>query len=943
MNAYLEKLKKELSGDLREYKSIPFWSWNNNLDEKELLKQIDDMYSVGIGGFIMHARTGLKTEYLGEKWFSCINACLKRARELNMCAWVYDENGWPSGFVEGRLLENYDFRARFLEYGESDEFDDTAYCVYIESDGGYTRIDKPVSGAKYHNVYLRVSPANTDILNPAVTDAFIKATHEEYYKRFPESFGRELVGFFTDEPQYYRAATPYTHVAEKPFYDQMGYDIRDGLIWLFKHDERGYEFRVNYYKILNELYVNNFYKKLYDWCDSHNCLLTGHSVEETTLHAQMWGGANCMSSYEYEHIPGVDCLGKNCTTELAPKQVGSVASQLGFKHVLTETFGVSGYDIDPRELKSLGEFQYFHGVNFMCQHLLPYSLAAQGKHDCPPVFSKHNGWYKGFKVFNDHFTKLGYLVANTTEHVDIAVIHPMRNVYLEYVRPEGVKSIADLETSFWNFMRDLRKNGVQYHLVDERILERYGKAEDGKLVVGNCKYDTVVIPEIFSLSRPTVDVLGSYTGKLAVLGELKYIDGKKENIDLKANITLDDVYANTSLKFKCADGNTGISSRGGDLGEYIFIKNYSRHESSSFVTEGIADKFKALDLETFSLSNISSQMTLEKNGSLILIKDETARDVVQKTENQDITVNFKVSGVSENFLVLDYASLSYDGENFSEIMPIHQLFEILLRADYKGVVYVKQIFNLRDKLNLKFVMEKGDNPSVKINGVELTLSQNDFDINFCECDISNIARVGENELVYSVNYYQHEGVHFALFDPLATESLRNCLYYDTHIESTYLKGEFVVNEDKTLSAKTTLPKVTSKLFENGYPFFKGKLTLSGSYDYDGESNVLLSLIGRYMIADIKINGVEKTLVLSTEMDITDMLKAGKNDIEITLTSSLRNLFGPHHRAKDPEPVGTGPDSFHMRGTWENGIAPNYTHNYNCMPFGLDEIVVKKVK
>ena len=98
-----------------------------------------------------------------------------------------------------------------------------------------------------------------------------------------------------------------------------------------------------------------------------------------------------------------------------------------------------------------------------------------------------------------------------------------------------------------------------------------------------------------------------------------------------------------------------------------------------------------------------------------------------------------------------------------------------------------------------------------------------------------------------------------------------------------------------------------------------------------------------MIADIKINGVEKTLVLSTEMDITDMLKAGKNDIEITLTSSLRNLFGPHHRAKDPEPVGTGPDSFHMRGTWENGIAPNYTHNYNCMPFGLDEIVVKKVK
>ena len=53
-----------------EYKSIPFWSWNNSLDEDELVKQIREMKSANIGGFIMHARTGLKDEYLGEKWFS---------------------------------------------------------------------------------------------------------------------------------------------------------------------------------------------------------------------------------------------------------------------------------------------------------------------------------------------------------------------------------------------------------------------------------------------------------------------------------------------------------------------------------------------------------------------------------------------------------------------------------------------------------------------------------------------------------------------------------------------------------------------------------------------------------------------------------------------------------------------------------------------------------
>ncbi len=110
-----ERLKNALSGELKEYRSIPFWSWNNSLDEKELVKQIGEMKTAGIGGFIMHARTGLKDEYLGEKWFSCIKACLDKAREIGMDAWVYDENGWPSGFTGGKLLENEDFRARFLE------------------------------------------------------------------------------------------------------------------------------------------------------------------------------------------------------------------------------------------------------------------------------------------------------------------------------------------------------------------------------------------------------------------------------------------------------------------------------------------------------------------------------------------------------------------------------------------------------------------------------------------------------------------------------------------------------------------------------------------------------------------------------------------------------------------------------------------------------------
>ena len=46
----------------KKYQCIPFWSWNDELDEEGLLKQVEWMNENGVGGFFMHARGGLKTE-----------------------------------------------------------------------------------------------------------------------------------------------------------------------------------------------------------------------------------------------------------------------------------------------------------------------------------------------------------------------------------------------------------------------------------------------------------------------------------------------------------------------------------------------------------------------------------------------------------------------------------------------------------------------------------------------------------------------------------------------------------------------------------------------------------------------------------------------------------------------------------------------------------------
>jgi len=935
----IKKLKEALTCDLTDYQSIPFWSWNNELDENELTRQIEDMKSVGIGGFIMHARTGLKTEYLGEKWFSCIDACLKKARELHMNAWVYDENGWPSGFVGGKMLENHDWRARFLEYKVNQDFDGEAFCVFEKTENGFVRLfDKKDGVAEYHCVYLRVSPANTDILNPEVVDEFIRETHEEYYKRFPESFGRELVGFFTDEPQYYRWGTPYSPTAEAVYSETYNEDIKDGLVYLFVDDCHGYVFRQRYYKLLNQLYVNNFYKKIYDWCTAHNCKLTGHSIEEQNLRGQMMGGAGVMPTYEYEHIPAIDCLGRDCQSEIPGKQIGSVVSQMGIKQVLTETFACCGFDVTPKELKSVAEFQYFNGINLMCQHLYPYSFAAQGKYDHPPVFSKHGNWYEEFKSFNDYFTRLGFIVANTTDVYDTLIIHPMRDIYLDHILGGTNEGNKATEAAFKALLIELRKKGITYHFADESILERYGKNEDGALVIGNCRYDTVIVPVMRTISSSTLDILKGFSGKLHVVGAPELVDGAPAKVELESNVSIEDIEENAKFSFRCEDGLCGLTARSGDIGDYIFIKNYSRNEDSKISMNGIAENYRALDLDTMTLNKISNEMTVGKCGGIVLIRDEEAADTCKKESVEDITGNFKVTDVTDNYLVLDNVSISYDGSSFSEVLPLQRHFEDLLRADYKGKLYVKYNFKVADVVPMKVILENEKFLSVTVNGKDVALSTNDFEFNFVEADISAAIKEGENEVVYCLDYYQHDGVHFALFDPLATESLRNCLYYDTNIENIYIKGDFTVDGDQVIHRRTSLPELSSENYKKGYPFFKGEITLKGSYRHDGKGDRTLSLDkGRFLVADVTVNGIKTDITMDTKKDITSLLKAGDNDIEIVLKSSLRNLFGPHHCASAPEPVHVSPRSFTMRGSWNGGISKSYTPVYNSVPFGVDAI------
>ena len=187
---------------MKEYRPLPFWSWNDKLEKEKLIDQIHWMKKNGIGGFFMHARSGLMTEYLSEEWMQCIEACADEAKKLGMKAWIYDENGWPSGFVGGKLLEDNKNCDKYILF-EQGVFDENATVSYLFTEEELVRVSKEeIHGANYLNLYIHTSVSTADILNPNVVKQFLTMTHQTYKERFGDKLSATIEGFFTDEAQY---------------------------------------------------------------------------------------------------------------------------------------------------------------------------------------------------------------------------------------------------------------------------------------------------------------------------------------------------------------------------------------------------------------------------------------------------------------------------------------------------------------------------------------------------------------------------------------------------------------------------------------------------------------------------------------------------------------------------------------------------------------------
>ena len=540
------------------WRGKPFWSWNGELREGELLRQVQVMHDMGLGGFFMHSRTGLVTEYLGDEWFRLTNRCAEEAERLGMEAWLYDEDRWPSGTAGGMVTANPGFAAQYLclrtcagtEFVWQDDLvaafacdlNELAYtrCEQITPDtpkGNYA--DKtilmfrrePMAPSSFYNGNTYV-----DTLNLAATEHYITLTHDKYKEHCGEHLGKSIRGIFTDEP--HRGAawtgfglpnedrlwmTPWTDDLPRWFQAQFGTDIIEQLpeLFLMPQGESIRPVKWQYMETLQQMFLANFARPLYDWCNAHQMQLTGHVLHEDSLTAQAAMQGSLMRFYELMHAPGVDVLTEGNRNYVIVKQLTSAARQLGQTWLLSELYGCSGWQMSFESHKATGDWQALFGINLRCHHLSWYTMEGEAKRDYPASILHQSAWWRDYAYVETYFARLGLLLTQGRPCCDLLVLNPIESVWCR-VRvgwAEGLSpqdpDIIKTEQQYAQLSAWLLGAHLDYDYGDEEMLGRLaavGQDADGTPVlrVGEASYRAVVAGGMTTMRRSTLRLLTEF-------------------------------------------------------------------------------------------------------------------------------------------------------------------------------------------------------------------------------------------------------------------------------------------------------------------------------------------------------------------------------------------------------------------------------------------------
>ena len=545
-----------------EYGAIqPFMSWNGpdaNERKARIVEDLDRLASSNV--FMVNVSPGRGVPlYLTPEHMTQMKFVVQEAKKRGMKIWLQDESDYPSGFAGGKIRQQYpqlgmqgivaDIRVRVAP-GQT-------LTMPVPSDTLGIMATETARDGTLHNVVPIPVPANSqlkwtvpnegstpnepgyswevvfvrhiyvssptrnfnredgtrakdgyytliDYLDAEATRAFLKIVHETYRQAIGDEFGKTVLGFFGDEPDYSIAGSPWTPKLLQEFQARKGYDLKPYIPQFFagKLSDEAQRAKADYWDVWSGIFQNTFFGEQADWCNKYNIEYLVHLNHEENMTALVRSEGDFFRDMRKVGVPGIDNLSQLLPSLVHtpdgtwrinnnfPKLASSAAHLFGRPKVWTE--GAGGPGIDG---KFQLDFQLVRGVTEL-QMRIPGGAAPQG-----PMLALYAN-------------RGGYLMATGRPAAQVGLYHPTNSMWMgdEQADPSTTKL-------GWQLL----EHQVEWDYFDEQSLSSVATIADGgfKNLSGQV-YRAIVVPSSTVITRTGLERFKAFVkagGKLIFVGE----------------------------------------------------------------------------------------------------------------------------------------------------------------------------------------------------------------------------------------------------------------------------------------------------------------------------------------------------------------------------------------------------------------------------------------
>ncbi|MCX6238010.1 MAG: glycosyl hydrolase [Bacteroidia bacterium] len=534
-----------------EYGAIHWAIWGGQQTRERIVADIEQIYANGGRVYMINNSRGLLPKYFTPEYLVLVKLVMQECKKRGMKVWIEGDAGYPDGFAGGMISRDYPnlgmqgivADARYTVAGgqtlkiplppetlgilvnqrmsaRGSVAAPQSEVIPLPSDGQFqwTAPNQGMWEVNFVRHVFRSSPTRyvnredgtnakdsryslIDYLNPDATRTYLKIIFETYEKLVGDEFGKTILGFRGDEPDY-TGFMPWTPKLPETFQKEKGYDLKPYIAQFFAGEltPEAKRAKADYWDVWSSMFRDNFFKPMEDWCAVRKMEYMAHLNHEELM-INLTRGEDLIRNegsffrdLRYVGVPGIDNLSQIKPGIIAdfPKLASSAAHLFGRPQIWTE----QGGSVGPSG-KFVTDYQFVRGINYM---------NIRGLNTAPSVDANPatTGWY---------VSRASYLLAIGRPAAQVALYHPTDS---EWLGDQEADSVTVKLTT------QLLEQQIDFDYIDYDSFTQVCTLEKGgiKNLSGQI-YRAIIIPTSTVIQKKMLELLRAFAaagGKVVFVG-----------------------------------------------------------------------------------------------------------------------------------------------------------------------------------------------------------------------------------------------------------------------------------------------------------------------------------------------------------------------------------------------------------------------------------------